>query len=76
MADVVESISSHRPYRPALGVRKALEEISNKKNIYYDSEVVDACVRLFNKKNFTFESDLPEENEYGYYRTPAYLMPN
>jgi PAS domain S-box-containing protein/putative nucleotidyltransferase with HDIG domain len=76
VADVVESISSHRPYRPALGVRKALEEISNKKNKYYDSKVVDACIRLFNKKNFTFESDLPEENEYGTYRMPAYSMPN
>jgi PAS domain S-box-containing protein/putative nucleotidyltransferase with HDIG domain len=76
VADVVESIASHRPYRPALGVRKALEEISNKRNLYYDPNVVDACLRLFNKKNFTFESDLPEENEYGAYRIPAYTMPN
>ncbi|MBN2403642.1 MAG: PAS domain S-box protein [Spirochaetes bacterium] len=76
VADVVESISSHRPYRPALGIRKALEEISSKKNIYFDSKVVDACIRLFNKKNFTFESDLPEENEDGCYRMPAYMAPN
>jgi PAS domain S-box-containing protein/putative nucleotidyltransferase with HDIG domain len=76
VADVVESIASHRPYRPALGVRKALEEISNKKNIYYDSKVVDTCIRLFNKKNFTFESDLPEENEFGIYHMPAYSAPN
>lgn len=76
VADVVESIASHRPYRPALGVRKALEEISKKKNIYYDSKVVDACVRLFNEKNFTFESDVPEENEYGFSRVPASLLSN
>ncbi len=76
VADVVESIASHRPYRPALGIRKALEEIWDKKNVYYDPKVVDACIRLFNKKNFTFESDLPEENEYDAYRMPAYTMPN
>ncbi|MFH0975931.1 MAG: HD domain-containing phosphohydrolase [Spirochaetota bacterium] len=76
VADVVESISSHRPYRPALGIRKALEEISSKKDTHYDSRVVDACIRLFHEKNFTFESDVPEENENNYFRVPANLLPN
>jgi HD-GYP domain-containing protein (c-di-GMP phosphodiesterase class II) len=41
IADVVEAIASHRPYRPALGIDKALEEISKKKDILYDAEVAD-----------------------------------
>jgi putative nucleotidyltransferase with HDIG domain len=76
VADVVESIASHRPYRPALGIRKALDEILAKKDIYYDSKVVDTCISLFNKKNFTFESDVPEENEHDFYRVPAYSLAN
>ncbi|MFQ5956966.1 MAG: HD domain-containing phosphohydrolase [Candidatus Brocadiales bacterium] len=51
-ADVVEAMSSHRPYRPALGVDKALEEISQNKGTLYDANVVDACVRLFTEKGF------------------------
>jgi len=55
VADVVEAIASHRPYRPAYGVDIALEEISNMKGILYDIAVVDACLRLFNEKGFKFE---------------------
>ena len=55
VADVVEAMASHRPYRPALGIDKALEEISRNKGILYDAEVVDACLRLFNQKGFKFE---------------------
>ena len=55
VADVVEAMSSHRPYRPAPGIDKALEEIERNKGILYDPEVVDACVRLFTKKGFKFE---------------------
>ena len=55
VADVVEAISSHRPYRPAYGIDFALEEISNMKGILYDTAVVDACLRLFNEKGFMFE---------------------
>jgi putative nucleotidyltransferase with HDIG domain len=55
VADVVEAMSSHRPYRPALGIDKALEEISQNKGILYDPEVVDACLRLFEEKGFKFE---------------------
>lgn len=50
VADVVEAMSSHRPYRPALGIDKALEEISQNKGILYDPEVVDAYIKLFKEK--------------------------
>ena len=46
VADVVEAISSHRPYRPALGMDKALEEITLKKGTLYDAAVVEACRKL------------------------------
>jgi PAS domain S-box-containing protein/putative nucleotidyltransferase with HDIG domain len=52
VADVVEAMSSHRPYRPALGIDKALEEINLNRGTLYDSEVVDACVRLFTDKAY------------------------
>jgi PAS domain S-box-containing protein/putative nucleotidyltransferase with HDIG domain len=55
VADVVEAMSSHRPYRPALGIQPALDEISRKRGILYDREVVDACLRVFSDKNFKFE---------------------
>ncbi len=55
VADVVEAMSSARPYRPALGVDKALEEISSKKGLLYDSDVVDTCVKLFKEGGFKFK---------------------
>jgi len=55
-ADVVEALSSHRPYRPALGIDKALEEIEKNKGTLYDPEVVDACVRLFSEGRFKFDT--------------------
>lgn len=55
VADVVEAMSSHRPYRPALGVAKALEEIYEKKGVFYDAPVVDACLALFIERGFKFE---------------------
>jgi len=54
VADVVESISSHRPYRPALGIDTTLEEISSKKGILYDHEVTEACIELFEEGSFCF----------------------
>ncbi|MEE9400004.1 MAG: HD domain-containing phosphohydrolase, partial [Dehalococcoidales bacterium] len=51
LADVIEAMSSHRPYRPSLGFDRALEEISKKRGILYDPEVVDACITLFQKEN-------------------------
>jgi putative nucleotidyltransferase with HDIG domain len=55
VADVVEAMASHRPYRPALGIDKALEEISKNKGVLYDAKVADACLRLFTEKGFKFE---------------------
>jgi putative nucleotidyltransferase with HDIG domain len=52
VADVVEAMSSHRPYRPALGIDEALDEIKNHRGIYYDPQVTDACLRLFEKKGY------------------------
>ena len=56
VADVVEAMSSFRPYRPALGIDVALEEISQNKGILYDPKVVDICLKLFKEKSFKFES--------------------
>ncbi len=55
VADVVEAITFERPYRPALGVDRALEEIESKKGALYDTEVVDICVELFREKRFSWE---------------------
>jgi PAS domain S-box-containing protein/putative nucleotidyltransferase with HDIG domain len=52
VADVVESMASHRPYRPALGIEAALEEIEKNKGILYDDAVVDACLKLFKEKGY------------------------
>jgi PAS domain S-box-containing protein/putative nucleotidyltransferase with HDIG domain len=52
VADVVEAMASHRPYRAALGIDQALEEISRNRGILYDSGTVAACVRLFTEKGF------------------------
>jgi HD-GYP domain-containing protein (c-di-GMP phosphodiesterase class II) len=56
VADVVEAMSSHRPYRPALGLDKALEEIQEKSGILYDPDVVSACLAVLRKKKYSFES--------------------
>jgi len=50
VADVVDAIVPHRPYRPALGIDKALEELSNNRGIRYDSNVVDACLSVIAEK--------------------------
>ena len=55
VADVVEAMSSHRPYRPALGIEAALEEIEKHKGILYDKKVVEICSQLFKEKEFRFE---------------------
>jgi PAS domain S-box-containing protein len=52
VADVVEAIASHRPYRPSLGLVAALEEINKNKGILYDDTVADACLRLFREKGY------------------------
>jgi HD-GYP domain-containing protein (c-di-GMP phosphodiesterase class II) len=58
VADVVEAMASHRPYRQALGVAKALEEISTNRGKLYDPAVVDACLELFKVQGYTFEDNL------------------
>ena len=55
VADVVEAMASHRPYRPALGIDKALDEISQNRGGLYDPRVVDACLKLFAEKGFEFK---------------------
>lgn len=55
VANVVEAMTSHRPYRAAYDIEEALAEISKNKGILYGPEVVDACVRLFAEKGFKLE---------------------
>jgi PAS domain S-box-containing protein len=55
VADVVEAIASYRPYRPGLGIGAALEEIAANRSIFYDPDVVDACLIVFNSRGFKFE---------------------
>lgn len=55
VADVVEAMSSHRPYRAGLGKKKALEEIKKNKGTLYEPEAVDACVRLIAEKGYEFK---------------------
>jgi PAS domain S-box-containing protein/putative nucleotidyltransferase with HDIG domain len=55
VADVVEAIASHRPYRPALELEEALKEIKRYRGRLYDSQVVDACLRVFRERGFSFE---------------------
>ena len=55
VADVVEAMASHRPYRPSLGIEAALEEIEKNKGIHYDNTVADACLRLFREKGYQLE---------------------
>jgi len=66
VADVVEAMSSHRPYRPALGFKQALEEISIYRGHHYDPVVVDACIRLFeqNWSCVTTEMEKPIFNHF------------
>ncbi|MBF0554766.1 MAG: PAS domain S-box protein [Nitrospirae bacterium] len=61
VADVVEAMSSHRPYRPSLGIEIALEEIAAGKGIRYDNDVVDACLRLFREEGFALKES-PKHN--------------
>lgn len=52
VADVVESMTSHRPYRPSLGIDAALEEIERNRDKLYDPMVVDACIKLFREQGY------------------------
>lgn len=52
VADVVEAMASHRPYRPSLGIDQALEEIVKNRGRFYDADAVDSCLRLFHTKGY------------------------
>ncbi|HEX7534282.1 MAG TPA: HD domain-containing phosphohydrolase, partial [Syntrophales bacterium] len=55
VADVVEAMASHRPYRPAIGIEAALEEIEKNRGTLYDNNVTDACLRLFREKGYQLQ---------------------
>jgi HD-GYP domain-containing protein (c-di-GMP phosphodiesterase class II) len=55
VADVVESMASHRPYRPSLGIEAALEEIEKNRGTFYDTGAVDACLRVFREKGYQLQ---------------------
>lgn len=55
VADVVEAMTSHRPYRPGFGLLPALQEIARHKGDHYDAAVVDACLRVFMEKNYEWQ---------------------
>ncbi len=57
VADVVEAVCSLRPYRPALGIEKGLEEIRKGRGIRYDTRAVDACIKLFREGRFSFRKE-------------------
>ncbi|HUN56126.1 MAG TPA: PAS domain S-box protein [Smithella sp.] len=57
VADVVEAMASHRPYRPSLGIEAALEEIENNKGILYDPAAADACLKLFREKGYQLSTE-------------------
>jgi len=53
----VEAMTSHRPYRPALGISAALAEITSGRGVKYDAAIVDHCVSLFQDEGFAFTYD-------------------
>lgn len=55
VADVVEAMASHRPYRSALGIDAALDEVVKNSGVKYDTDAVNACVRLINEKDFSLD---------------------
>ncbi len=55
VADVVEAMATHRPYRPALGLEPALQEITENRGVLFDEEAVNACLRLFREKGYTIK---------------------
>jgi HD-GYP domain-containing protein (c-di-GMP phosphodiesterase class II) len=58
VADVVEAMISHRPYRASLGLDCALTEIARNKDKLYDADAVDACLKVFGEKGFEFQDGI------------------
>jgi putative two-component system response regulator len=56
VADIIEAMASHRPYRPGLGIENALQEIESHRGTSLDADVVDAALRLFREKGYTIET--------------------
>jgi putative nucleotidyltransferase with HDIG domain len=71
VADVMEAISSHRPYRAALGVDKGMEHLQQYSGIYYDTEVVKQCVHLFQEEDFQFKTQGLQARSYNSQRDPG-----
>jgi PAS domain S-box-containing protein/putative nucleotidyltransferase with HDIG domain len=63
VADAVEAMASHRPYRPAHGIERALEEISTNRGTLYDPRVVDACLKISSMKGFSLNSPGTEQTQ-------------
>jgi putative two-component system response regulator len=71
VADVFEAMTSHRPYRPSLGIEKAYDELRQNSGILYDTNVVEACLRIF--RNRVHEDSVPP----GFVTYPSYTeIPN
>ncbi len=62
VADVVEAMSSHRPYRPALGPERAIDEIRQQRGILYDAEAVDACLKAIDENEALITQSPSKEN--------------
>lgn len=58
VADVVEAMASHRPYRASLGVEFALKEIERYKGVWYEESIVDACIRLFQEQGYILQNPM------------------
>lgn len=65
VADVVESMASHRPYRPALGIERALAEVQSHSGALYDELVVASCVRLLREGRYVLKAKEEESTVYG-----------
>jgi len=66
VADVVDAMAAHQPYRSALGLYKALEEILQNRGVLYDPGAVGACLKLFKQKGFKFEQEAKNRGQLGW----------
>ena len=66
VADVVDAMTAHQPYRSALGIYRALEEISQNRGVLYDPGVVGACLKLFKQGGFKFEQEAKNRGQLGW----------
>jgi len=66
VADVVDAMASHQPYRAARGLDEALEEISQNRGVLYDPGAVGACLKLFKQKGFRLEQEMTNRYQLGW----------